>query len=167
MKARDADQYRMDGIAIRGRSARRDAEGSSRALEVGGDATALLARAREGDVLLVAGLVPAPSLRVALTPEATMVLRDSLLRIVATVAATPDAAVPWIHDAVLAVLRGASADDRRDASDSVRSRWHQAWRAPVTVVTATAAVDAATPASVAVLLAGAELGVAKGACAHA
>lgn len=139
----------------------------SHVLDAGGDATTLLARAGDGDSLLVAGLVPAPSLRVTLTPEATAVLRESLLRIVATVVGTPDAAVPWIHDAVLAVLRDATDDDRRDARDAVRARWHQAWEAPVTVVTAIASVDAATPAPVAVLLAGAQLGVAKDAYAHA
>src|SRR5690349_20771815 len=66
--ARIADENRMDGTVTRGRLPGPAIEGSH-VLDAGGDATMLLARVDDGDSLLVAGLVPAPSLRVALTPE--------------------------------------------------------------------------------------------------
>ena len=127
----------------------------------------LLGRARPGDGLLVASLVPAPSLHCALTPEASAVLHDSLVRIVAAAVGTASAVAPWIHDAVLALMTAASPEECRAAGAEVRARWHQKWQAPVTVVTGTATVDTTTPASVAVCLAGAQLGASKDACLHA
>ncbi len=169
---RRADEYPVDPMTTR-----HDAPGATgpvsvrdpvevRAVDATPVAATLLARAQHGDALLVAALVPAPSLHVALTPEATTVLRNSLVRIVSAVVGD-DLTVPWIHDQVLALLAGASYQDAIDTGDVVRARWHQAWQAPVTVVTAAATVDPSTPASVAVFLAGAQLGTVKDACAHA
>jgi hypothetical protein len=48
----------------------------------------------------------------------------------------------------------------------VRRQWHCSWTAPVTVATGVCAVDVATPAATAAMLAGAEVSASKERVAH-
>jgi hypothetical protein len=125
-----------------------------------------LAGVRPGDAIVILALVPAPTLRRAVSAEADSMLHESLRRIVEDSVPAGGRVLPWPHGQFLAVLPETTRSSAIAVAGEVRRRWHCSWTAPVAVASGVSAVDACTPAPTAAMLAGAEVVAARERVAH-
>jgi hypothetical protein len=125
-----------------------------------------LAGVAPGDALVILALVPASTLRPALTPEAEALLRDSLRRVVEEVVPDGATVLEWRHGQFLAVLSRTTRAEAGLVAGEIRRRWHCSWTAPVTVASGVSSVDVSTPPATAAMLAGAEVSASKERAAH-
>lgn len=126
-----------------------------------------LDRAEPGDAVVIVGLVAAPTLRHTVSPDADALLHESLRRILEETVPDDGRVLPWPHGQFLAVLPRTTRANAATVAGEVRRRWHCSWTAPVAVASGVSAVDASTPATLAAMLAGAELSAAKERATHA
>lgn len=120
-----------------------------------------LETARPGDAIVVLALVPAPTLRPAVTAEADTLLHESLRHIVEGSVPAGARVVPWPQGQLLVVLPHTTRGDAVAMTGEVRRHWHCSWTAPVAVASGVCVVDATSSPDAAVLCASAEVDAAR------